>query len=415
MSGLKELLDRESERIRSDPGALDHVLHVRDRRRRTRRVGTAVLALVVAGVSIALVARAFSTGSEPVPASGTTWSRVPDGQGVIAGHVLRAVTSWRGTYVAFGEPQSPGTGGSVVLTSTDAIHWRAVTQLNGIVWGATGDGPRMVAVGFGPVGAAVWTSDDATTWTSADVHDPCPASTITCSDAGLFGVASGGPGYIAVGSFAPSPQKADRGHHSGFVWTSTDGRTWIPVPDERPFAVTGREIGLLRVMAGGPGLIAWGTDRPAGSLATGPRTAAAWTSHDGVSWTRVPGRVPGGPMFADGDRVLAFGAVADARHSRALRLAVFASPDGVAWTEAPGSAAGFAPGAGVAQVVRFGGRFVAVGNGIWSSPDGITWHRRARNEDCSFNGVAVGPAGLAAVGPGCMWTTATIPPGPRGD
>jgi Tol biopolymer transport system component len=56
MSELRELLDREAQRIDADPDALESMFRLRDRRRRDRRVGAAFVGLAVFAVVVALFA-----------------------------------------------------------------------------------------------------------------------------------------------------------------------------------------------------------------------------------------------------------------------------------------------------------------------------------------------------------------------
>ena len=82
-------------------------------------------------------------------------------------------------------------------------------------------------------------------------------------------VTVGGPGLVAVGRDA--------------VWTSVDGITWTRVPHDD--AVFGGAA-MVSVTAGGPGLVAvgWGDHTQGGNIVD----AVAFTSVDGITWTRVP-------------------------------------------------------------------------------------------------------------------------------
>ena len=84
---------------------------------------------------------------------------------------------------------------------------------------------------------------------------------------GMLSVTAGGPGLVAVGSDGSAAA----------VWTSPDGITWSRVPhDESVFS----GAGISSVTVGGPGLVAVGSD--------GVRAAVVWTSVDGITWSRVP-------------------------------------------------------------------------------------------------------------------------------
>ena len=81
-------------------------------------------------------------------------------------------------------------------------------------------------------------------------------------------VTAGGPGLVAVGEGA---------------WTSPDGINWSRVPHDE--AVFGGAT-MHSVTAGGPGLVAVGwDDHPEDARIV---IAVAFTSVDGITWTRVP-------------------------------------------------------------------------------------------------------------------------------
>ena len=145
-------------------------------------------------------------------------------------------------------------------------------------------GPGLVAVGGSADGesAAVWTSVDGFTWSRVP-HDEAvfggPDEVL------MWSVTAGGPGLVAVGSdggFSDERTLAATG--SAVVWTSVDGLSWSRVPHDE--MVFGGEFGqqMSSVTVGGPGLVAVGFDTPASRT----RTAAVWTSVDGLSWSRVP-------------------------------------------------------------------------------------------------------------------------------
>ena len=93
-------------------------------------------------------------------------------------------------------------------------------------------------------------------------------------------VTAGGPGFVAVG----------RGCLDDacelVVWTSADGKAWQRVPasdaleTEMIIPMSGPEIGMFDVAAGGPGVVA------VGYAARPTLEATAWFSPDGVSWER---------------------------------------------------------------------------------------------------------------------------------
>jgi hypothetical protein len=71
MPELHDLLERRASRYAPPSDLFDRVLDRRRRRDRNRRVGTVVVAMVVAATAIGVLARAFLSGSEPRPANPT--------------------------------------------------------------------------------------------------------------------------------------------------------------------------------------------------------------------------------------------------------------------------------------------------------------------------------------------------------
>lgn len=190
------------------------------------------------------------------------------------------------------------------------------------------------------------------------MHDPAKASEATPANTVIFDVVAGGPGLVAVGTDGLF-ENAD-----GAVWYSTDGEEWTRVPD--PDGVFGGPAAqyINAVTVGGPGLVAvgyeWldGTDAP-----------VVWTSPDGLDWTRVP--------YDE----LAFGGEGYPGLS-----------DVIAWD------------GGLLAVGRQSGDPIAEKGGVWVSDDGIEW-RRVETEPGVFDThapakVYASPLGVVAVGGG---------------
>ena len=224
-----------------------------------------------------------------------------------------------------------------------------------------------------------------------------------------YDVTAGGPGFVAVGIGGSSDLDAA-------VWTSPDGLSWTPVPDED--AVFGGEGDqwMFSVTAGGPGLVAVGAER------TTDFDGAVWTSPDGLSWTRVPhdetvfggdygqeivDETSGGPGLV---------AVGSDGPSSAARPAVWTSPDGLTWSRAPRDqiASDADERSLMSAVTRGGPGLVAVGQigefpstsaAVWTSPDGVTWSRVPHDDSVlggeggyKMEAVTAGGPGLVAVG-----------------
>jgi hypothetical protein len=216
----------------------------------------------------------------------------------------------------------------------------------------------------------------------------------------MRGVTAGGPGLVAVGTDGSSPYPV------AAVWTSVDGITWARVPHDE--AAFGGPLGqgMWSVTAGGPGLVAVGTVSDA--------WAVVWTSVDGISWSRVllddavfgdeTGHVMSSVTAGGPGLVAVGGAGRDDQHA-----AVWTSVDGITWSRVAHDEAVF--GGGWMNSVTAGGPgLVAVGGAdehaaVWTSVDGITWSRVAHDE-VVFGGeevpwmssVSVGGPGLVAVG-----------------
>jgi hypothetical protein len=215
---------------------------------------------------------------------GYTWSRVPHDESVFGGAFIEAVTVGGPGLVAVGGTGGYNTDGdAVVWTSVDGVTWSRVPHDESVFGGVNGQfmsnvtvgGPGLVAVGSGggigpwdhsvDTHAAVWTSVDGTTWSRVPDDDA-----LLDIGATMMSVAAGGPGLVAVGSDWWPPDRARTP-----VWTSPDGITWTRVPDDE--AVRGV---MFDVIAGGPGLVAVGC--VCGTVGEG---SVVWTSVDGITWT----------------------------------------------------------------------------------------------------------------------------------
>ena len=229
--------------------------------------------------------------------------------------------------------------------------------------GTTGDG---VGEGWGVRNAAVWTSPDGITWTRVP-HDPEVFG--GDGDQEMVSVAAAGPGLVAVGYRFDEPELPGA---FASIWTSPDGHSWSPVPyDPRYF--TGERGNMSDVVAGGPGVVAVGSDG----------SAAVWTSGDGLVWSRVPdnpsvfGPSVMSSVVAGGPGLVAVG--------QSPFDAGTQSNDGVTLTHNAGSSHGI----------------------VWTSVDGFEWSRvlhdeavfgGAPGEHCRMEDLAAGNDGLIAVG-----------------
>ena len=106
----------------------------------------------------------------------------------------------------------------------------------------------------------------------------------------ISSVAAGGPGLVAVGSvFGEKDEYSLRDaipdDEIAAVWTSVDGSTWARVAHaEETFGVLS-DHWMNSVTVGGPGLVSVGW---IGWVASQNSDAAIWTSADGITWERIP-------------------------------------------------------------------------------------------------------------------------------
>jgi hypothetical protein len=255
----------------------------------------------------------------------------------------------------------------------------------------------------------------------------------------MSSVVAGGPGLVAVGSDFNIDGDSDAA-----VWTSPDGFNWSRVPhDEAVFGGAG-EQGMSSVVAGGPGLVAVGSDGIGVWVLTSSdqdfdpvdADAAVWTSSDGITWSRVPhdeavfGGEGGHVMLSvtsRGPGLVAVGAASSVdtgdKPSNA-DAAVWVSVDGFTWSRVPHDPEVFAVSDRdwMASVIAGGPGLVAVGStgdvqtthnaAVWTSADGITWTLLTQSQDSCHDemwSVADGTFGLVAVGQsGCGPATGGI-------
>ena len=355
--------------------------------------------IAVAGAVVVLILgllTVLTRETDPeLSASAFTWSRVPYDEAVFGGsgaQSMSSVTVGGPGLVAVGSSwdgeEDRNVGVAVVWTSPDGVVWSRVPHDEAVFGGSgaqsmssvTVGGPGLVAVGSSweedrtDVAAAVWTSPDGVNWSRV------PHNKEIFGGAGFQNMQSvtvGGPGLVAVGS-------EDGGLEPGAaVWTSVDGITWSRVPhnkeifggeDSRQMQTDGAGRKAMNgVTAGGPGLVAVGSDG---------FDAAVWTSPDGVTWSRVPH-----------DESVFGGAT-----TQSMWSVTVASPGLVA-------VGGDSSGDDVAAAV-------------WTSPDGVNWSRVPHNKEVfggagfqNMQGVTVGGPGLVAVGDAesdaAVWLAAT--------
>jgi hypothetical protein len=206
--------------------------------------GSAPIELAATGTAYVLAIAWTST-------DGQSWTRTP-ASASLAGAAMFRVARVGSRFVAIGVATRGCVTRAAAWTSTDGVHWQLHTP-GAWTKGGGGDlvvaGSRLIAVGQSGCPACVaraWTSIDGITW--------YPATGIGLGY-GIYSVASGAHGLVAVGS--------DRSG-TGLIWTSKDGLTW------RRSATAGMS-GAAVVAAVGTGYVAAGDD-------------GIWDSPDGRLW-----------------------------------------------------------------------------------------------------------------------------------
>jgi hypothetical protein len=295
------------------------------------------------------------------------WTRLtarPGFEDAAVGRISRAPD---GTFLAVGSTCYYECAGVRIWRSTDGTTWTAVdhdlpeSAFVSVIPG----GPGWVGLGEVnmPLGAlAGWTSADGARWSPATGIGPDPGV--------VRGFVATADGFVAGGSVYPE----DRSEPA--VWTSADGTAWARV------AATDAPEGLgLEALVELDGLLI--------ALARTDGGIELWTSEAGDDWSLRSGA--GAPFEIGGSRLIriamvvaggpglvAFGA-AEAPDSGPT-IGIWVTADGLDWQ--PGEVTAFVPDVEVYDAVRFGDGVLAVGRlpcdietcverpAFWISPPG---------------------------------------------
>ena len=294
-------------------------------------------------------------GAAWTAATGEGWTRSPDQPDLAVGLTVASSGPSKGILdvaagpagiVAIGYPYDglgPGVFGPGVWRSPDGRAWERVDlgfNAVDVNFGAIVAGPsgyvivgRDIDFAAPAAHAAVWTSPDGITWTRAadtpgmDVG-PCLDTGEEPSCGGMLGVTQTESGYVAVGQ-----ARSNAGEQSSpAAWTSIDGLTWT-----RSDAGLAFEGFLSSVTLGGPGLVAVGIICQPTCIDAAPGVAAI--SEDGSTWTFSPVAgatdLHGVANLGDGGQLFALGAPGLVPKPPA-ELQLWRSGDGVTWQLVPG-------------------------------------------------------------------------------
>ena len=289
-------------------------------------------------------------------------------------------------------------GAAVVWSSTDAVTWKLLTKPDtfsadsAYVQGATADGRGglyMVASRYDSARAnALWHSPDGSTWTRITVGQSQVLTNATIAAVN---------GMAVVTGQALVQQQPRR-----YVWYSTDGLAWTEaaLPDAYPDQV------VPALIAGGAGGFEIVEESGAGK---------AWHSDDGRTWVKAePPGAKGAFSSFNPTKLLVSGRTFVAMGYDGGNGGVpsaWTSADGMTWSRStiddPGPEFGCAAGCQIAAVTKVGSALVAVGYrtldrasltasaliATWASmDDGRTWHVRGSGSP------SVLPSVLAPIG-----------------
>ena len=389
-----------------------------------RRVARVRLGALLAG---ALLVEACGVTSIPTlaPALGFDWGRVttverpqvyeetvpPSYQAAhpilrIAGQAMMTdlIARSSGGFAAIG--YVPPDWHPTAWTSDDGTRWalRAMetTAFTFPVALARGHDGTLVAVGRSGAAPVAWTSPDGIAWIRREV--PVLGRDDTGGTGGtaerMTSITAGPSGLVAGGS--SGPELHDR--HARF-WTSPDGASWSPVPDD---ATAFDDAEVRSITAFDSGFVAVGV---VGSVQD-PTGAVAWTSPDGRAWTRVDDPAFEGGIAASVTPAPFGGLVAVGSDLERREAVAWRSTDGRTWTRAPREDSRVHSGgfAWMTDVTAIGEQVIAVGDlqGLqrgtataWASADGVQWTQSRSapvQEGAEFYAIIPGGPGALAVG-----------------
>jgi len=397
------------------------------------RVAVPILAMVVFGVAVVVIAGANSGNSGPTPPAtalgfppatlaGNDFTAAASGRGIRA--TLGRVTSVGDEIVAVGSQAGARIARAQFFVSlNDGRSWTMGTVRSagggvpppghGAVFVAGGPG-AWVALGPG----SIWTSADGRTWTLA----PGTGLPLLPGDQ-ITGVARTPAGFIAVGANVPGGEAA---RSTPLIFASANGISWqrLDAARLRLSAGAGRALDVRYVAVAGRQILIAGdvvttevTGRPKRTVTV--RVGAAWLSGDGgATWVPTAGTAagpaPGAQPQVAGVAAVGNGFVLLRPATIAKRPAVDAyfSPNGLAWTF---TATLSAVGGFVADLAN-GGPDGAVVTGVeggagrtltaFVSANGRAWQARSpfgTSASQALSGVALAPDGTvvtAGIGAG---------------
>jgi hypothetical protein len=325
------------------------------------------------------------------------------------------------------QASDPAPSPPVVVDTWETLEFEAGSAASLVpgrfITASTFDGTDLVGVGRGGCPDAVdppacyvsaWTAAPGGPWVGASDQPGLavgPGSPVGQHVTGIVDIAAGPAGLVAVGfdvnplpsSCAVAPCTSGPG-----VWRSVDGQNWERAHiDLGPGIVDRFSFPVAAIAAGPRGYVMVGyTQTLAPNGSDGQAHAVAWTSPDGIAWTRAadsaemdvgpclegPATPECGGMRAvvtTPDGYIAVGRARTGRSPGDIRPAAWTSPDGLTWARADG---GLDFNGWLAGVTVAGPRLVAVGGMC--------------EQDC-FTSTVVGMAATSR--DGSSWTAVPVP------
>ena len=314
-------------------------------------------------------------------------------------------------------PPTPSATPSPPLTAAP-LAWRRIEDgpVSGFVdsslfW----TGSRFLAAGSDADGhARLFDSVDGRVWSA---QPPIEDGGKPLGGYAFAAMAAGAGAVVIVGSSDQDPSRP-------MSWYSPDGRSWTASPPQPAFATgPGYWVKMNGVSASADGFIAVGEENPVCMCANSWTSAVVWHSADGLHWTRAAAsaalskasmrqvvQTPSG-FVAVGEAI----EQAPTPGSDILNpyAVAWTSPDGIRWTRSPDSPALHpAGGAEPAALAVLGRRLVVLGEAgggvdpvkayvLWSD-DGVDWAPPASPASPDGPSGLYGGGGLAATATGFL-------------
>lgn len=326
---------------------------------RSRRFWIAVGAvLILAALGALALLRAGSEGE---------WTRVDTAAAVFGGDGQQTILGLEELpqgAIAVGE-----SSGSASVWRSDGSSWTGedLGADRGAVWDVVSAGETLLAVGSSRQDEAFWRRAPGGPWKPA----ACSGCGGQRQQVAFAAIALGGGRFVAVGR-----DRRPDGYDAA-VWRSSDrGATWERVADDPALGGAGDQV-MKDVVLSNRGLLAVGRD---------DKSAAVWTSPDGVAWSRErgsesafaapPASLEMNSVTTRGTTIVAVG-YEHAGPNEPYAAAVWVSDNEGEWRRR----GDFAPRRQqMLDVAAAPPGFVAVGYdegaaAVWTSTDGETWTR----------------------------------------